>query len=100
MVASTSCLSASSTPQAKVGNMEHGFEALGVHHGNPGVPILVLRVVGETLHLHQGRRVDAVGNGATEEQVQTARHDDRVERRIGDEVVDAATDDDLGVLPS
>jgi hypothetical protein len=47
--------------------------------------------IGQPVDLHQRRRVDAVRYLATEQQIQTTRLDDRVERRIRDEVVDPLT---------
>ena len=72
---------------------ESGLDVLGVHHRNAGVPVLILRVLAQPLDLHQRRGVDAFGNLTAEQQVQAARHDDRVESGIGDEVVDAVADD-------
>ena len=77
---------------------EHGLEALLVQDLHPGIAVLVLGMVGQPVDLHQRRRVDALGDLAAEQQVQAARLDDRVERRVRDEVVDLAAHDGEGAL--
>ena len=67
---------------------EHGFEVLLVQDLHPRIAVLVLGMVGQPVDLHQRRRVDTLGNLTAEQQIQTTRLDDRVERRIRDEVVD------------
>ena len=66
----------------------------------PRIAVLVLGMLGQPLDLHQRRRVDALGDLAAEQQIQATGHDDRVERRIRDEVVDLAAHDGDVRLPS
>ncbi len=77
---------------------EHGLEVLLVQDLHPGVAVLVLGMICQPVDLHQRRRVDALGNLAAEQQVQAARLDDRIERRIRDEVVDPLTHHGQGAL--
>ena len=98
IVASMSCLSASSTPQANVGSMNTVSRFWLVEHLHPRIAVLVLGMVGHAVDLHQRGRVDALGDLAAEQQIQAARFDDRVERRIGDEVIDLTAHDGQGAL--
>ena len=77
---------------------EHRLEVLAVQHLHPRVAVLVLGMVGQPVDLHQRGRVDTLGDLAAEQQIQTARLDDRVERRVRDEVVDHAAHDGEGPL--
>ncbi len=72
---------------------EHGFEVLLVQDLHPRIAVLVLGMVGQPVDLHQRRRIDTLGDLTAEQQVQAARLDDRVERRVRDELVDDATHD-------
>jgi hypothetical protein len=67
---------------------EHGFEVLAVEHLQPGIAVLVFGMLGEPVDLHQRSGIDTLGDLAAEQQIQAARLDDRVEGRVGDEVVD------------
>ena len=70
---------------------EHRLEVLLVQDLHPRVAVLVLGMIRQPVDLHQRRRVDALGDLAAEQQVQAARLDDRIERRVRDEVVDPLT---------
>ena len=77
---------------------EHRLEVLRVEDLHPGIAVLVLGMVRHAVDLHQRRRVDTLGDLAAEQQIQAARLDDRVERRVRDEVVDLAAHDGQGAL--
>ena len=78
---------------------EHGLEVLLVQDLHPGITVLVLGMVAEAVDLHQRRRVDALGDLPAEQQIETPRLDDGIERRVRDEVVDDAIHDRECALP-
>ena len=87
IVAGTSSRSACSTPQPSVGNSSTASRPCSSITASARVAVLVLGA--QRLDLHQRARVDALGDLAAEHQVEAAGHDDRVERRVRDEPVDA-----------
>ena len=72
---------------------QRGVESLLVHRGEARVAVAVARR--DRLDLRERARVDAFGDLAAELEVEAAGHDDRVERRVRDEVVELARDEDL-----
>ena len=77
---------------------EHRLEVLRVQDLHPRIAVLVLGMVRHAVDLHQRSRVDTLGDLAAEQQIQAARFDDRVEGRVGDEVIDLAAHDRQGAL--
>jgi hypothetical protein len=55
-------------------------------------------MLAERLDLHERAGVDPFGDLAPEERIEAAGHDDRVERRVRDEPVHLAADEDLHPL--
>ena len=90
-VAGMSSRSACSMPHRERREQQDAFEALLVHHREPRVAVLVLGA--QRFDLHERARVDALGDLAAEHEVHAAGHDDRVERRVGDELEQLAPDE-------
>ena len=80
------------------GQHEHRLEVLTVENLHPRIAVLVLGMILHAVDLHQRSRVDALGDLAAEQQIQAAGFDDRIERRIWDELIDLTGHDRKGAL--
>ena len=80
------------------GQHEHCLEVLPVQDLHSGIAVLVLRMLAQPVDLHQRRRVHALRDLAAEQQIEATRFDDRVERRVRDEVVDLFAHDGPSAL--
>ena len=78
-------------PDTERGEQQRPLEALLVEETDPGGAVLVPGMVGERVELAEHRlQVEALGVAATEVVLEAAGAGDRVERRVGDELVDPA----------
>ena len=75
---------------------QRSLEPLLIHDRDSRVAVAVLGA--ERLDLHERAGVDALGDLAAEQRVEASGHDDRVERRVRHEAVDAAAHQQLDAL--